>query len=90
MAEARGSRADFFDRNNNDASAQREALAADVLAHLLAWLDSGAGSMCAIFDATNTTRERRRRVLEKALRHAGVSVRLLICIYMYIHTYIHR
>ena len=28
----------------------------------------GHGSMMAIFDATNTTRERRRRVLERAMK----------------------
>ena len=36
-------------------------------------LKHGKGSMMAIFDATNTTRERRRRVLERLMKEPGVS-----------------
>lgn len=72
--ESKGSRANFFDADNKDAANQREELAAAVLEQLLEWLKHGKGNMMAIFDATNTTRERRRRVLERAMKEAGVSV----------------
>ena len=41
--------------------------------HTLCRLKHGKGSMMAIFDATNTTRERRRRVLERVMKEPGVS-----------------
>lgn len=74
MSEAKGSRADFFASDNQNAIQQREELAAAVLEQLLEWLKNGKGNMMAIFDATNTTRERRRRVLERAMKEPGVSV----------------
>ena len=74
VTESDGSRADFFKADNKSASNQREELAAAVLEQLLEWLRSGKGSMMAIFDATNTTRERRLRVLERAMKEAGVNV----------------
>lgn len=51
----------FFDSSNAAAKAQREELAVAVLHQLLDWL--AAGGDVAVFDATNTTAERRARVL---------------------------
>eukprot|EP00960_Hanusia_phi_P018766 553064-Hanusia_phi.AAC.2 len=62
--------AEFFDANNKDAVAKRENLAWTVLNELLAWLVDGEGDV-GIFDATNTTDERRRMVLECALSHSS-------------------
>jgi len=70
----KGSHANFFDSDNKDAANQREELASAVLEQLLEWLKHGKGNMMAIFDATNTTKERRRRVVERAMKEAGVSV----------------
>jgi len=67
------SRADFFDKNNKGAAELREKLAEQVLDDLLEWLKSGQGNM-AIFDATNTTKERRQKVLKKVLQQQGVEV----------------
>jgi hypothetical protein len=74
MNEEKGSRANFFASDNKDALLQREELAAAVLEQLLEWLKNGKGNMMAIFDATNTTRERRRKVIERAMKEPGVSV----------------
>mmetsp|Transcript_19141 Transcript_19141/g.44494 ORF Transcript_19141/g.44494 Transcript_19141/m.44494 type:complete len:506 (+) Transcript_19141:368-1885(+) len=72
-AQDKGSRADFFSSENKAAAEKREELAAAVFEQLLQWLVHGGGHL-AIFDATNTTKERRRRVLERAAREAGVKV----------------
>mmetsp|Transcript_83290 Transcript_83290/g.135041 ORF Transcript_83290/g.135041 Transcript_83290/m.135041 type:complete len:732 (+) Transcript_83290:199-2394(+) len=58
--------AEFFDASNKDAAATREQLAWTVFAELMLWLVSGRGDV-GIFDATNTTDERRRQILEKAM-----------------------
>jgi len=50
----------FFDATNIDAKQQREELAMGVLSELLSWLS--AGGDVAVFDATNTTNERRESV----------------------------
>ncbi|KAJ1470122.1 6-phosphofructo-2-kinase-domain-containing protein, partial [Baffinella frigidus] len=57
--------AEFFDHGNKFAAEARENLAWVVLDELLTWLCDGNGDV-AIFDATNTTDDRRRRVLEHA------------------------
>ena len=44
-----------------------------MLDDLLEWLKSGQGNM-AIFDATNTTKERRQKVLKRVLQQQGVEV----------------
>eukprot|EP00960_Hanusia_phi_P032973 750174-Hanusia_phi.AAC.3 len=74
MAEdaTKGSRADFFNKDNKDAAQKREELASEVLDQLLDWLINGGGNL-AIFDATNTTRERRKRVIERCLKEKGIQ-----------------
>lgn len=54
-------RAEFFARDNAEALAMREEIAFRVLDELLDWMQSGE---VAVFDATNTTIERRRRIVE--------------------------
>lgn len=63
-----GTNSDFFNASNETAKAQREKLAMDTLEEMLAWLngitgDRTDGCACGILDATNTTRERRQKVL---------------------------
>lgn len=63
---------DFFDPNNTEAKAIREQCMEAALEDAIGWLKTGDGDV-AIFDATNTTRERRhnvftRIVVENALK----------------------
>lgn len=66
-------RADFFNAANKDASAKREELASAVLEQLLTWLCVEGGEV-AIFDATNTSKQRRKMLLDRVLREPGVEV----------------
>ncbi|CCF60215.1 hypothetical protein KAFR_0J01490 [Kazachstania africana CBS 2517] len=54
----------FFDPSNENSSKLRDKWALDTLDELLDYLLEGPGSV-AVFDATNTTRTRRKKVLEK-------------------------
>ncbi|SCU86289.1 LAME_0D05380g1_1 [Lachancea meyersii CBS 8951] len=54
----------FFDPNNPESKALREKWAMDTLDQLLDYLLDGPGSV-GIFDATNSTKSRRKKVLEK-------------------------
>lgn len=54
----------FFDPGNNEFSKLRDKWAMDTLDQLLDYLLEGPGSV-GIFDATNTTKERRRHVYDK-------------------------
>jgi hypothetical protein len=56
--------ADFFDAGNKAAVARREELAWTVLTEVLDWLRGGEGDV-GIFDATNTTDQRRRLILDR-------------------------
>ncbi|KAJ8601784.1 hypothetical protein CTAYLR_007872 [Chrysophaeum taylorii] len=67
------SEASFFDSSNLEAKARREALAMEVLDSLLAWLLEEEGDI-GIFDATNSTRARRRAVVERCGEHPSTSV----------------
>lgn len=58
------SSAGFFAADNAAAKALREKLAMDVLHSALDWLSQRGPGSVAILDATNTTRERRRHLLE--------------------------
>lgn len=60
--------ADFFDANNENAKQQRDEVAFGVLRSALEWL-STTGDV-AVFDATNSTRARRREVLNRTYAFA--------------------
>eukprot|EP00842_Homolaphlyctis_polyrhiza_P000488 jgi/Hompol1/143/HPOL_002452-RA len=62
--------AKFFDASNEDAKAIRERLAAETLEELISWLKKGG--KVAIHDATNTTVERRRSLLERVEKEHGI------------------
>jgi len=59
-------RADFFDNTNPEALAIRRQAAMDCLRDLLDFLDNGGD--VGIFDATNSTAERRQAIVEEARR----------------------
>ena len=60
---------EFFRPDNLEARQIRSKCAADALDDLCRWLDSGDGEV-AVYDATNTTRERRRFIYEQVVeRH---------------------
>jgi len=59
--------AEFFEPGNDEAKKTREKLATDVLSQILAWLDEGGE--VAIFDATNTTKERRTQIIDTCNQH---------------------
>ncbi|HZO14365.1 MAG TPA: 6-phosphofructo-2-kinase/fructose-2,6-bisphosphatase [Polyangiaceae bacterium] len=61
----------FFDPDNAEGVAARQRLASMALNDMLAWL--GAEGRVAIFDATNTTRARRKWVADQC-KEAGVDV----------------
>ncbi len=63
--------ADFFDTNNAEGERKRRAAASAAVADMLKWFD--AGGVVGILDATNSTKERRRWVLETCTA-AGIEV----------------
>ncbi|EOD20613.1 hypothetical protein EMIHUDRAFT_463915 [Emiliania huxleyi CCMP1516] len=66
-----GTDASFFDPSNKSAQAQKEQMAMDCLDELLDWLQEQTvtgGCACGILDATNTTIERRAKVIERCTR----------------------
>ncbi|KAJ1919794.1 Fructose-2,6-bisphosphatase [Tieghemiomyces parasiticus] len=63
----------FFDPDNSQAKAVRDQLAMDSLDELIHWLNHGDGHV-AIHDATNSTRNRRRLILDRCEREPNLSV----------------
>mmetsp|Transcript_24035 Transcript_24035/g.74106 ORF Transcript_24035/g.74106 Transcript_24035/m.74106 type:complete len:457 (-) Transcript_24035:39-1409(-) len=65
-------KAAFFDAANSDARDARERIAMETLDALFAYFESGEGEV-GIFDATNSTKERRAAILERARRRFAPS-----------------
>lgn len=63
--------ADFFDTNNAEGERTRRAAAEAAVADMLAWFRSGG--VVGILDATNSTKERRKWVLDSCSAH-GIEV----------------
>ncbi|CAM1509351.1 Fc.00g030900.m01.CDS01 [Cosmosporella sp. VM-42] len=59
--------ADFFDTNNAEGERKRRAAAEAAVADMLAWFRSGG--VVGIFDATNSTQDRRRWIRETCSAH---------------------
>lgn len=68
--------AQFFDPENAKASQLREQLAMATLDELLDYILDQGGSV-GIFDATNSTLERRKRIMEKVRERAGPELGVL-------------
>jgi len=67
-----GASADFFG-NDKSAKAMREQLATDCMEETIAWLNSQNSACVAIFDATNTTKMRRKKIVEKCAAEHGLT-----------------
>ncbi|CAG7723557.1 unnamed protein product [Allacma fusca] len=63
---------DFFRLDNREAMAIRNKCAQDALDDVSNWIESGGE--VAVFDATNTTRERRRLIYEWVVRKLGYKL----------------
>ena len=68
--------AEFFDPNNTRASHFREQLAMETLDELLDFILEKGGSV-GIFDATNSTHERRSAIVNKIRSRAGTDLNIL-------------
>ena len=71
---------DFFRAENTEAMALRVAVADQALQDTLRWVQEGGD--VAIFDATNTTRERRQMVYETIVLKHGFK-----CLFLGIHIF---
>ncbi|CAH8871945.1 unnamed protein product [Trichobilharzia szidati] len=58
----------YFSDENNEGVAVRQKIASEALDDLLSWLTSEVGEI-AVFDATNTTRQRRLWIMERCKAH---------------------
>ncbi|VDQ05617.1 unnamed protein product, partial [Trichobilharzia regenti] len=58
----------YFSDDNNEGVAVRQKIASEALDDLLSWLTSEVGEI-AVFDATNTTRQRRLWIMERCKAH---------------------
>jgi 6-phosphofructo-2-kinase len=65
---SKSGRADFFVKDNSIAVSKRDLIALETLTDALTWLERENGTI-AVFDATNTTRERRRLILTHIASH---------------------
>ncbi|KAI8579418.1 hypothetical protein K450DRAFT_242065 [Umbelopsis ramanniana AG] len=67
--------ATFFDPNNSDGKALRDELALETLEELIDWLKHGG--RVAIHDATNSTRDRRAKLIDRLQREPEIKVLFL-------------
>ncbi|KAH6613010.1 6-phosphofructo-2-kinase-domain-containing protein [Boeremia exigua] len=80
--------ATFFDPENREAQRTREAVALETLDRLLDFLlDPKAGAHCAIFDATNSTVDRRVAIVDRVRRR---NERTLKALFVESHCYDER
>ncbi|KAF1917808.1 6-phosphofructo-2-kinase-domain-containing protein [Ampelomyces quisqualis] len=68
--------ADFFDPNNTRAAQIREQCAMETLDDLLDYILKGSGSV-GIFDATNSTLSRRKKIMDHVRNRAGPELNVL-------------
>ncbi|EGV66531.1 bifunctional 6-phosphofructo-2-kinase/fructose-2,6-bisphosphate 2-phosphatase [Yamadazyma tenuis ATCC 10573] len=68
--------ADFFSPDNSTYTALREKWAMDTLDQLLDWVLNGNGSV-GVFDATNSTKRRRSRVLKRIQERSNGELKVL-------------
>ncbi|KAI8333669.1 6-phosphofructo-2-kinase-domain-containing protein [Chlamydoabsidia padenii] len=66
--------ANFFDPDNKDMKQMRDELAMNVLEQLIDWLKSGRKSSVAIHDATNSTVERRKLLIDRLQQEPSIKI----------------
>lgn len=64
--------ADFF-KGSDEATQRREAIADVCMSDAIGWLRAQKSVCVAIFDATNTTRKRRLRIIERCKQSNGIT-----------------
>ena len=64
---------DFFRPDNLEAQRIRNKCASDALDDMCKWLDSGDGEV-AVYDATNTTKERRKFIYDQVVAKCGYKL----------------
>lgn len=64
---------DFFRHDNHEAQRIRANCAQDALNDLCKWLDNGEGEV-AVYDATNTTKERRKFIYDQVVEKYGFKL----------------
>ncbi|ORZ19863.1 6-phosphofructo-2-kinase-domain-containing protein [Absidia repens] len=69
--------ANFFDPDNKDMKKMRDDLAMNVLGQLIDWLKSGHRSCVAIHDATNSTIDRRKLLIDRLQKEPNIKILLL-------------
>ncbi|KAI8337008.1 6-phosphofructo-2-kinase-domain-containing protein [Chlamydoabsidia padenii] len=69
--------ANFFDPDNKDMKRIRDDLAMDVLEQLIDWLKNGQRSSVAIHDATNSTIDRRKLLINRLQKERSIKILLL-------------
>lgn len=71
--EAKYSTHEFFNPDNEEGRRLREQVCEEGLQDVFHWLQHGVGEV-AVFDATNTTRERRRMLYKKVVIEKGFKL----------------
>ncbi|ORZ23154.1 6-phosphofructo-2-kinase-domain-containing protein [Absidia repens] len=69
--------ANFFDPDNKDMKQVRDAIALDVLEQLIEWLKNGHRSCVAIHDATNSTIDRRKLLIDRLQEERSIKILIL-------------
>ncbi|KAI8081720.1 6-phosphofructo-2-kinase-domain-containing protein [Halteromyces radiatus] len=69
--------ASFFDPDNKDMKRMRDELAMNVLEQLIDWLKSGHRSSVAIHDATNSTIDRRKLLIDRLRKEPSIKILLM-------------
>ncbi|CAE8587807.1 unnamed protein product [Polarella glacialis] len=67
-----GASASFFSGQDSEARALREEYALECLEEAISWLNEQTGVSVAIFDATNTTKRRRKAIMVRCYETKGV------------------
>eukprot|EP00929_Paragymnodinium_shiwhaense_P000353 TRINITY_DN1005_c0_g1_i3.p1 TRINITY_DN1005_c0_g1~~TRINITY_DN1005_c0_g1_i3.p1 ORF type:complete len:625 (-),score=114.95 TRINITY_DN1005_c0_g1_i3:1006-2880(-) len=69
-----GASADFFSSTQGSTACLRERIAMECLEQCFEWLENQQSSSVAIFDATNTTKGRRQKILERGQLSPDVCI----------------
>jgi len=68
-----GAAASFFKDDNKDAACMREKVASECMEEAIKWLSMQTNVCVAIFDATNTTKTRRKAIVARCRENRGIT-----------------